>query len=595
MKKIIFIFVLGLLTNGVFAQDNAFLTETCTPETFARYDNFIKLNAPGEDAFVAVLRVAAQYVQERQWEKAVDVFKMYSPLFKKMEKRFDKIISMLEAKEEKLILRGLGLGVNSESNEYVPTPSADGMLMYFTGYERSDGFGGEDIFFSNLINNEWQKAENLGSKLNSKTNEAIVSVSADGNKIILFGNYKKTFGRGDNFYIDKTNTGWSDIRHFPEPINSQYFDASALITSDGIAMLFVSDRPGGIGDTHFKGELFHGDTWGNTDIYVCLKQGDGWGEPIDLGAKINTPYAEFSPFLHPDGKTLYFSSTGHYGLGNFDVFKSVRLSDSSWTEWSEPVNLGKEINTAGDDWGYKISTSGDIAYFSGYNKDNLSDDIYSITLPKEVRPERVATIRGKVTDDKGNMLEADILWEDLSSGKNVGQLKSNPRDGTYFIALPLGKNYGYYAEKKGYYSVSKNIDLPGTIESKNITEDIVLVSIRDIKEKEISVRINNIFFDYDKYEIKPESFPELNRLVKILKDTDSKVEIAGHTDSRGKDKYNLELSKNRAQAVVNYLISLGCSSINLTAIGYGETKPISNEATEEGYARNRRVEFKFIK
>lgn len=595
MKKVIVAILAGLLVNLAFGQENAFLTEISRPETFAIYDNYIKLNAPGEDAFVAVQRVAAQYVQERQWEKAADVFRMYSPLFKKMEKRFDKIISMLEAKEEKVILRGLGLGINSESNEYAPTPSADGMLMYFTGYERSDGFGGEDIFVSNLLNNAWQKAENSGSKLNSKTNEAIVSISADGNRIILFGNYKGTLGRGDNFYTDKTPAGWSDIRHFPEPVNSKYFDASAMITSDGNALLFVSDRPGGIGDTHFKGELYHGDTWGNTDIYVCIKKGSGWSEPVNLGAKINTPFAEYSPFLHPDGRTLYFSSSGNYGLGNFDVFKSVRLNDFSWTEWSEPVNLGKEINTAGDDWGYKISTSGDVAYFSGFNGDNNSDDIYSITLPKEVRPERVATIRGKVTDDKGNILETDIMWEDLSSGKNVGQLKSNPQDGTYFIALPLGKNYGYFAEKKGYYPVSKNIDLLGTSESKNITENIVLVSIQDIKEKEISVRINNIFFDYDKYEIKPESFPELDRLVKILKDTDSKVEIAGHTDSRGKDQYNFELSKNRAQAVVNYLVSFGCSSVNLTATGYGETKPISNEETEEGYAQNRRVEFKFIK
>ena len=513
-----------------------------------------------------------------------------------------KIIWLLEAAEESLVVTNLGSGINTEAEEYIPTPAADGLRLYFQGRNRSDCYGGEDVFVSELKNGIWQKAENLGSAINTNSNEALLSVSTDGNRIILFGHYSGSLGRGDIFYADKRADGWSDIQHFPQPINSEYWDCDGFITSDGKAILYASDRPGGIGAFYAKPkyveDVFHGGLWGNIDIYVCLKTEEGWSKPINLGSIINTPYCDRSPFLHPDGKTLYFSSDGHYGLGRLDVFKAVRLKEDSWTEWSEPVNLGKEINTAGNDWGYKIATLGDLAYFSARGKSDGYgvDDIYSITLPEEVRPEAVATISGKVTDGSGKVLEAAIKWEDLSTGENVGQLKSNPQDGSYFIVLPLGKNYGYYAEKEGYYPVSNNIDLQDETESLNITEDIVLLLIEKIKEEEIPVRINNIFFDFNKSELRPESFPELNRLAKVLQENpDRKVEISGHTCSMGTEAYNLDLSKRRAQSVVGYLISVGCDDASLIARGYGEGKPIASNETEEGRTQNRRVEFRFLK
>ncbi len=366
------------------------LTKASTSKTFKQYDAYIKGNVPEEDAFVAVQRVAEPYIQERQWEKAANVFKTYRPLFETMDTRFEKNIAMIEAKEESLVVTNLGSGINTDADEYAPVPSADGLRLYFLGRHRSDCYGGEDIFVSELQDSTWQKAVNLGRTINTDRNEAILSISVDGNRIILFGNYDQSFGRGDIFYTDKTKEGWGDIQHFPKPINSQYFDADASMTSDGKAILFTSDRPGGIGGFHKKRELFHGGYWGNTDIYVCLLTQEGWSEPINLGATINTPYTERTPFLHPDGKTLYFSSDGHYGLGRLDVFKAVRLNEETWTEWSEPVNLGKEINTAGNDWGYKVATAGDVAYFSAKDKSGGYGkfDNYSIPLPEEVRPPR---------------------------------------------------------------------------------------------------------------------------------------------------------------------------------------------------------------
>lgn len=565
-----------------------------TEVTDEQYDKFIKENAPNERAFVALQWRVSKFINQKMWEMAVKQYERYRPLFPEMDKRFERIIQLLKADEEKVILTNLGPGINTNGSEYLPIISPDETELFFTARDRIDGYGAEDIFVSEKTNENWGKAKNIGRSINTTySNEGAIGISADGNQLLLFGHYKESLGHGDIYFIDKTSNGWSIVKHFPKPINSSDWDCDAFLTSDGKAMLFVSARPGGIGDYNPRdenNELHYG---GNTDIYVSQKTLYGWSEPINLGSVINTPYSERSPFLHPDGKTLYFSSDGHYGLGDLDVFRSVRLKEDSWTEWSEPINLGKEINGSDYDFGYRISTSGDIAYFSVYI--NGYSDIYSITLPKEVRPDAVATIAGKVTDASGNFLEAEIKWEDLSSGKNVGLLKSNPQDGTYFITLPLGKNYGYYAEKKGYYPVSWNMNLSDSMNPTNITENIVLVSVENMKELGLSVRINNIFFDYDKYELKPESFPELERLVRFLKENpDAKVELSGHTDNAGTDDYNENLSAKRAQAVVDYLIAQGCKKEFLKSKGYGKTKPTDTNETEEGRANNRRVEFSFL-
>ena len=201
---------------------------------------------------------------------------------------------------------------------------------------------------------------------------------------------------------------------------------------------------------------------------------------------------------------------------------------------------------------------------------------------------------GKVLDEKNiPIYDAPIKWENLSTNKVVGEMRSNPQDGTYFIVLPLGNNYGCFAEKDGYYPVSSNIDLSKTNESKDIEYNFKLLKIIENSP----ILIKNVFFGYDKYELEPESFPELNRLAEMLKKTDEKIkiQIMGHTDNQGTDNYNFTLSKNRAEAVSNYLINKGCSPIRISAKGYGKSNPISNNETEEGKAQNRRVEFMLVK
>lgn len=558
-------------------------------------DELIKNYAPLEDAFVAVQRLAAPYIEKNDWNKAIKIFEKYKPFFPDMNSRFDKIIDLLKATDDNLIITKLN-NINTENySEYFPVPSLDGKTLYFCGHSRPDGIGSEDIFYSEFINDKWQTPQLMPNNINTILPEGPLSISADGNKLVIFGNYSDSYGRGDMWYVQKTKNGWSNKIHFPEPINSEYFDCDGSYTSDGKAFIFASERPGGIGFIHKKEELFHGDAQGNLDIWVCLKNENGWSEPINLGSSINTSYADRSPFLHPDGKTLYFSSDGHPGLGNLDVFKSIRLSDTSWTEWSEPVNLGKNINTIGNDFSYKIVPFGDIAYYSNGSKIN-PHNIYSITLPKKAKPELfVVTISGKVVDESGNPLSAKIKWENIETGENLGILESNPQNGEYFIVLPAGKNYSYYAEKTGFYPITKNIDLKNIKENKKITIDITLVSQKVIEEGKPIV-LNNIFFDYNKYELKSESYAELNRIVELFKANPSwQIQINGHTDSKGDDDYNLKLSKNRAQSVVDYIVTKGIEKSRINSIGYGKTSPIASNETEEGREKNRRVEFTILK
>jgi outer membrane protein OmpA-like peptidoglycan-associated protein len=588
----IFLFLILLCHALLYAQRDL---ETITSEEELK--QYIYQLAPSEDAFVALQRLAASNINKKDWTGAVKLFQKYQEWFPEMSAKFQQIEELLNAPSQNLVTTNIE-NVNTKDNEYFPVITIDSKKMYFTGSGRTDNLKGEDIFYSDFINGLWMPAERMKKPFSTKDDDAVNSVSADGNILVLFGNYKGAFGGGDNFFAEKTAAGWSEIKAFPNPLNTKYWECDGFLTADGKSFIFTSDRKGGVGDFHRGGYFFHGGYEGNTDIYVSVKTDSGWGVPVNLGSIINTPYAERSPFLHPDGKTLYFSSDAHYGLGGLDVFKSVRLNDSSWTEWNEPVNLGKDINTSGNDIAYKITTDGKLAYFSSDRAGGKGGyDIYSVTLPEEAKPEKnVFTISGKVTDENDSSLEAVIKWFDLSTNKNIGSLKSDPETGNYTITLPVGIAYSYFAEKQGYYSVSKEVDL---IEEKSFgerTENIRMVSIKSMQESEQPVQLNNIYFDFDSYELKPESFSELDRLYKFLNDNpEIKVEISAHTDASGSDDYNLELSQKRAESVVNYLISNGISSDRLIAKGYGESQPIADNETEQGRALNRRVEMKIIK
>lgn len=563
------------------------------------YANIVRLYAPSEDAFIALQRLAKPFIDKKEWKKAIKVFEDYRSKFPDMGERFDKIIALMNAPEEGIHMINMGGNINSGGAEYCPVLTPNMKTIYFTGRDREDNIGGEDVYVAYYLSNHWSIAAPLQGKINTESNEFVNSISADGNILVLFGNYEGQLGRGDNFYSEKTPAGWSEVKPFPQPINSKWWDADAFLTADGKAIIFSSERPGGIGAYHQKGDYFHGMYWGNTDLYVCLKEGDGWSkEAINLGPAINTPYTERSPFLHPDGKTLYFSSDGHPGLGKSDVFKSVRLSDTSWTMWSEPVNLGKEINTSEEDWGYKISTDGKTAYFSTVNNMGFGEeDIYYINLPQYAKPEKnVITVTGKVLDEKGKPVDAVIKWEDADRLTEVGVAKTDPATGDYFIALPVGKYYAYFAEVRGYYSTVNYLDLTDVNAFQEIKTDVNLVSVEELKNSGKSIKIENIFFDFGKYDLKEKSYEALNLLYKFMKDNpDIKVEINAYTDNIGSDNFNIHLSENRAASVVNYLVQKGIGQERLFPQGFGKDNPVATNDTDEGRALNRRVEFRLRK
>lgn len=598
------IIIVALASCTVYKTNNEDTTfdiigyDPTSTEDFNALVKFIKENPDSEDAYIALQRYIKPEIDKKNWKGAIQKIKNFEQYFPQQISRLQKLQAILNEPESDLKRNKLGIEVNSEYDDYSPVLSVDGKDLYYVSFGRPIGSGGEDIYNSKIEKNAFSQSTNMSYPINSSSHEALTAISTDGTELCIFGNYPAQFQNGNLYRSTLTSKGWTTPVAFPEPINSNFWDGDGFFTPDGRAFIFTSDRMGGTAPYVPKDTRYHGSTWGNTDIYVCEKNDNGWSKPINLGSKINTPYCERKPFLHPDGKTLYFSSEGHIGIGRLDVYKSTRLSETSWTDWSEPENLGKSINTSNDDWGYKITTDGNYAFYAALNSEaaNPNLDIYSLALPQKAKPEEVFMISGKVTDENGTPLDADLIWEDVTASKQIGKLKSNPITGEYFLAVPFGKKIGYYATKEGYYETSNYIDLSKKKKTEKVRQDIVLVSIKKMIEEGQSIRMNNIFFDHDKYDLKEESFPELDRLIKILNENkDTKVQISAFTDDLGSDSYNQKLSENRAKSVMDYLITKGIEKNRLKAVGYGKKQPIASNDSEEGRAKNRRVEFKFIK
>ncbi|MBR4265436.1 MAG: OmpA family protein [Bacteroidales bacterium] len=361
----------------------------------------------------------------------------------------------------------------------------------------------------------------------------------------------------------------------------QLIDSDTTYSSDGNAVIFSMKMKN-------SSEIMP-----SKNLFIKVRDRFGnFGPAFEIGNPVNSPGDETTPFLHPDMKTLYFASNGHNNIGGSDIFMSTRLNEDSWTEWSEPVNIGKEFNTAYNESNFKITNDGTIAYFS-----RLVDNVitwYYVETPQNIKPEAVTAISGKVTDNYGKPVKVKISWEDLETRKLIGwaETKSN---GTYTIVLPEGKNYGYFINNDLFFPVSSNVDLRDVHEFKELKNDITIVKIEDMVNKQIPIVLNNLFFEAGKSELLPASLTELQRVYNILVEKKLKVEISGHTDNSGDDAVNQLLSEARAKAVKDYLVELGYDSGLLVTIGYGKKKPIANNDTPEGRQKNRRVELRVLK
>ncbi len=478
--------------------------------------------------------------------------------------------------------------VNSEYKEYKPLLSPDGKTLYFSRRNHPENVGGvednEDIWYSELDSaGNWQLAKNMGGELNNAGPNFISSVTPDGKSVLLvLGNqYLENGKMAAGVSVSSNASGdWSS----PIPLDIQndynYSEKANFFLANNRKVLLMS--------------VMREDSEGGRDLYVSFMDEDSvWSEPVNIGANVNTAGEESSPFLAPDDVSLYFSSNGYSGFGGSDIFVTKRLDDT-WTNWSEPENLGPTINSQYEDLFFNIPGNSDFAYYSqGVSEDDL--DIFRVALPVFKRPDPVIAVKGKLLDSKTKApIGAKIIYERLPDGKEIGITESNKETGAYEILLPAGQLYGIRAEADGFVAENINIDLRDYKEDGEHVmdhKDLFLVPI----EKEATVVLNNVFFDFDKAVVKEESFPELNRVVKLLGDKNKlQIEIAGHTDSTGPEQYNVDLSKRRAKAVEQYLLDKGIAANRLSVKYFGETAPVASNDTRDGRRKNRRVEFKIL-
>ena len=476
----------------------------------------------------------------------------------------------------------LGRGVNSSADELVDAIAPDGSMLMFSRQDHPENIGNvdqRDVWFAERSEDgSWQRASNPGAPINTATHNFGVAMTQDLNTIFLQGIYYDdgTSSTGGGISVsNRTSRGWS------KPVSMKikdYYNKSSFVNShispDGRVLMM---------------SLWRNDSYGGNDLYVCFRtDDDNWTAPANIGNVVNTQGDESGPFIAADGKTMYFSSNGHRGYEGRDIFVTVR-QDDTWMNWSPPRNLGKPINTDEHDTFFQVTAKGDSGYFSSTKNAIGNNDIFSIALPSAARPEALIMIRGRVLDaETGDPVEATVVYERLPEGKTVGTARSAPSNGLYRVGLVRGEQYGVRAEAEGYYPLSETMDARELDEYTETVKDLLLTPIRT----NVAIRLNNVFFDTGKYDLRPESYPELDRLVAFLtKNAKVSIEIAGHTDNVGSDGANRTLSSNRADAVMSYVIAKGIDQSRVSAKGYGESKPLATNDTEEGRQMNRRVEF----
>jgi len=477
----------------------------------------------------------------------------------------------------------LGDAVNTGFDEYWPAMTIDGKTLIFTRLlpvgREANGFTRyqEDFFVSEQRDGHWEPAVPLVA-VNTKNNEGAESISADG-RLIFFTACNRPGGFGScDIYFTRNSAGrWSPPQNAGKPVNSGAWEAQPSISASGRYLYFVSNREGG---------------HGGMDIWRCRMKGFNssgqphWGIPENLGDSINTRGNEMSPFIHPDGETLYFSSDTWIGMGGTDIFYARSFQDSLW---QKPVNLGYPVNTCKNEQGLIVDAVGNYAYYSSDRSGSKGMDIYRFVLPERARPTPVSYIRGSVLDHKSRLpLRARVELVDLDRGQVVTETVSGGEHGSFLMCLPLGKEYAFHVSKKGYLFYSDNFLLK---EVHHAADPLKMDILLDPVGVGNSMVLRNVFFETDSFRLLGHSKTELDELVRFLmQNPDVEVEIGGHTDNVGSMDYNRELSEKRAESVWRYLLSRDIDKSRLTYQGYGMSHPVASNDTPEGRARNRRTE-----
>ncbi len=580
---------------------------------------------PEYDSYNINYLIGKGYHLNEQWDQAIAAYETQLGVLRTAgatDQEFITIRKYLEeAKNGKELSKNkvrawidnLGPNVNSAAPEYAPLISTDESVLIITA-RRENTVGGlkdevdnlpfEDLYISKNKGGEWSPLLNLGEDVNTTGHDASSGLSPDGKMLFVFRGTMK--GGGDVFMSEIKSEVWSKPKALGKYINSNAHESAVALSYDGNELYFVSEKEGGLG---------------GKDIYVSRwdSRKEEWMEARNLGASINSKYDEDGVFIHPDGKTLYFSSKGHNSMGGNDIFSSERVNG----EWGKPVNIGYPINTPDDDVFFVVAADGRTAYYSSIRDGGYGEkDIYRITFlgpekqpvlnvedqllvgsPEKnvelalqpevkIRTSRMILLKGLVIDDKTSQpVKAAIDLIDNTSSEVLATFTSDEALGSYLVSLPAGRNYGLNFNADGYLFNSMNFNLPDTAEFAELYK---VVRLKKIKIGE-SIVLRNIFYDYNKSTVRPESESELGRLKELLTENPQiKVEISGHTDNVGGDKYNQELSEARAKSVVDYLTTKGIPAGRMIFVGYGEQEPLATNDTPEGRQENRRTEFKII-
>jgi outer membrane protein OmpA-like peptidoglycan-associated protein/tetratricopeptide (TPR) repeat protein len=579
--------------------------------------------------------LAQAYQLAGEFDKAIELYREHKDLIRdgdEAQRNFiNKKISEcrtgqeLKANPVRVWIDNLGDSINTEYPEFSPVISADNRVLFYTA-RRPDSYGGakdetntyyEDIYYSSReYGGDWNGSVNIEQPINTISHDATVGLAPDGKSLLTYKGLNSK--NGDIFITRQDENGvWAEPVSIGATINTKYHESSATLSFDEKTLYFESDQPGG---------------FGQHDIYVAYwdEATQTWGKPENLGPTINTEFEEKGVFFHPDNKTLYFSSNGHNNIGGLDIFKTVL--DPETKTWSKPENIGYPINTPDDDIYFVVTGDTRYAYYSSYREDGFGEkDIYKITflgekknpvlagadiegsdeelfasVPKSKMVEqfdnsKLFVLKGVVTDGKTKIgISSNLSIINAKTNEKVTDIITNA-DGTYSVILVPGETYAVTVSGQSYTIASKTLNSTKDDNNKEITMNFELFA----PTTGTTFALHNIYFDFDKSDLRHVSCDELDKLAKIMKENPTIViELAGHTDRRGSDEYNLLLSKERAEIAKAYLVSKGIDASRIKTVGYGETQPEisgdkisameSNSEKEAAHQQNRRTVVRII-
>jgi outer membrane protein OmpA-like peptidoglycan-associated protein/tetratricopeptide (TPR) repeat protein len=465
----------------------------------------------------------------------------------------------------------LGDSINSSSSEYYPSFTIDDSVMVFTRLG-APGNRREDFIKTEKINGVYRKATPVDGSLNEEPMKGGLSITQDGEWLIFAADFGgKGNGNFDIYISYNTPQGWSEPFNLGDNINTEFWESSPSLSPDKQTLYFSSNRSGG---------------YGGKDLYVSHRLPNGnWGKAENMGPNFNTSADDLAPFIHADNQTLYFTSGGHDGYGGSDIYVSRKGPGGAW---SVPENIGYPINTIEDEGSMIVTADGKTAYFAGNGADTRGLlDLYSFEMPVYARPKRTLWVKGQVRDAISNKgLPSSVELKEIATGQVLEKVTTD-ETGNYLVTLPIGHDYTFTVNRKGYLFYSDNFLLASRPSDSTYQKDIPLQPIAI----NASLALKNIFFETNSFKLNSSSFTELDKLLQLMQDNATvKIQIGGHTDNTGLAAENLKLSSNRAKAVVDYLVSKGIAATRLTFKGFGASKPIADNKTEEGKAKNRRTE-----